>query len=365
MSSLRSLNDKKLGDSDESNYINVKTNRRITNLTNKKFIYLEIQGNYVCGTKEDIEEFYDLNNILPGPTSPPKRGLQRQSAFTSGIIKDSLKSKGMGRKQEGGDTTEIIKSSMARMNLNTSSEDEDTRVCRRDSVGTTLFAPQTDDVEDIPANIISTMCPFEMDNLSGKARVIKVLDADTIEILFFVRISELAQERGKGRARGRGDEKKKEMKVPVISSHHQSGFFSLFKCRFYGVDAAEHNTMQGQLATLLLEDYLESLNNIIYVKVLKFDKFGRLLIKLYSDKGYRNFINNKICELNVVEMADIYKKKRINYNTDVLLRDDLGIIALEYFGDSKDSRFKNLPLVKDGTINRSEHGHLLEKYKLM
>lgn len=235
--------------------------------------------------------------------------------------------------------------------------------CRRDSVGSLLFVPESDNVEDIPDHIINTMCVFELSGLSGKARVVRILDADTLQILFFVKISELSAHREHGRARGRGVEKKKEMKVPIITQHHSAGFFSLFTCRINSIDAAEHNTVQGQFATLLLEDYIKKLNNIVYIKIEKFDKYGRMLANIYSDKKYTQLISDKLVDTKIKEIYKIILQNDIKFDKS-LTNDDLSIIALSYSGDTKDCRFKKLPLVSNNFINRDIHKKLLEKYAL-
>ena len=326
-------------DGTSSNPINVRTNRKITKI--KDYDVLEIEDIFVCGKKgtKDLDEFLENNEI--SKPSKPVRGLIRQ---------------------EG--KSELITSAMKKV-YTLPSDNEEEENCELDTAGTTLFIPSSDDVEDVPENIIEKMCPFELTNLTGKAKIIRILDGDTIELLFFIKIKELLGLREKGRAKGRGLNKHRDLKVAALSKHTNAGFFATFSCRFSGIDAAEHDTIPGMLNSLLLEDYFNSLNNIIYIKIIKFDKYGRMLANLYSDKNYNNLINTKLVGVEVDELPEIYKENGISYDKEKLNKNDLKILALEYEGDAKDERFTHLPnKLPKGLINRSHHAHLLEKYKI-
>ena len=89
------------------------------------------------------------------------------------------------------------------------------------------------------------------------------------------------------------------------------------------------------------------------------------MANLYSDNKYTDLINTKLIGVKIDEIPEIMKEKGIKYNKDILTKEDLKIIALPYAGDTKDERFKNLPKVPKGFINRKEHGHLLKKYKIV
>ena len=244
-------------------------------------------------------------------------------------------------------------------------EDEDNRTCDPKSAGSALFIPKSDDVEDIPMEVAQNLCKFELSHLEGKSKVVRILDGDTIELLIYVRLSELSLEREKGRALGKKENKKKALKIAILTSHQNAGFFSLFSCRWSGVDAAEHFTINGIINKLLIEDYFNYLNNIIYIKIDKFDKYGRMMANLYSDNKYTDLINTKLIGVKIEEIPEIMKEKGIKYNKDILSKDDLKIIALPYSGDTKDERFKNLPKVSKDIINRKEHQYLLDKYRIV
>ena len=75
-------------------------------------------------------------------------------------------------------------------------------------------------------------------------------------------------------------------------------------------------------------------------------------------------INLKLIDIEVNELPKIYKELDIKYDKEKLTKEDLKILALPYNGEKKDERFKNLPKITSGKINRRDHGHLLEKYKI-
>lgn len=362
--SYKTLNGKVLIDTNPDEYVNVKTARKITDLHKKGFFYEEIDGNYVCGLREDLDEFYELNK------KSGSKNTKSPAAHSNTVFKKANETfERTNRNTKSPERVPPKRGITKQKTLNTEdfsniNIERDVNFCDINTAGTSLFIPQTDDVEDVPNEIINKMCVFELNGLKGKAKVTEILDADTINILFFVKISELITEREKGRAKGRGADKKKETFVPVISKHLNAGFFTLFNCRLLGIDAAEHDTINGQLATLLLEDYFETLNDIIYVKVSDFDKYGRMMPLIYSDKTYKNLINDKLLDLKIEELPELYSELDIDYDSSKLDEEDLKIICLPYDGKTKDIRFKSLPKVAANTINRQEHGYLLEKYKI-
>ena len=335
---LETINGKILKESSNDNYRNIITNREINNLKKLGFTYFKYKNNYLVGPDENIDEFLLKNKIKKSEIqllseiasdSPPKVQLQKSKNIKKDDFEDFKKF------------------------------DEST--CEINTAGSALFIPQTDDVEDIPDSILNNICPFEISHLYGKAKVVNIKDGDTIDLLFFVRLSDLAKEREKGRAKGKGQLKKKEMKYPIVTKNHETGFFTVFACRVSGIDAAEHDTAQGQLCTLLMEDYIRSLGRIVYIKIDKFDKYGRMMAEIFSDENFKNGINRKLVGVKINEIPDILRKEKIKTE---IADEDLKIIALEYDGTAKDTRFKNFPKVPNDFINREKHARLLEKYKI-
>lgn len=96
------------------------------------------------------------------------------------------------------------------------------------------------------------------------ARVVRVIDGDTVELLIRYKLAE-------------------------ITSIHSSKWRAPTKylwitktCRLYGIDAAEKTTEQGKFARALLDRKLRSLTQL-WVKIAKDnDKYGRTLVELYE-----------------------------------------------------------------------------------
>lgn len=340
---MLSLNDKPLKQSDSENYVNIKTNRNISNLNNKDFLYAIIDNNfYICGSKEDIENFIIKNKIKKKNISYLNNS---EKIKTDNLKRPELK------KGEKLDLKEL-------------NFDELEPICTLDSVGTALFVPDSEDVEDIPISIANSMCPFSLSKIRGKAKIISVEDADTVKFLIYIKMSELIKGREVGRARGVGSQKKKDIAYPVITKHQEAGFFSVFTCRINGIDAAEHDTINGMFAKFLLEDYINSLSNIVYVSLDKFDKYGRTLADLYSDKYYLNNISNKLLGIKINEIPKIVKQLDIKYDKGKVSDEQLKVIVLPYGGGTKDESFKNLPQVSKGIIKKEDYKGILEKYRL-
>ena len=73
----------------------------------------------------------------------------------------------------------------------------------------------------------------------------------------------------------------------------------MIRLRTYGVDAAEHGTVAGDLATKLFSEKIASLRNIVwcqFVSEVDEEKFGRTLAALYEDKTMTKPLNNYLVE---------------------------------------------------------------------
>ena len=367
--SLYDLNGKILKNSDSDNYRNVKTGRTITDLNKTDFNYFKFNDDYICGNEINIMEFIMKNNLS-------KQKLIEQKYSVSSGKSTSNKSK----------TTNIYKkpdiSSKKKPNISSKEgfierafnnifhhekKDIPEPTCEINTAGTALYIPDSNDIETIPSDILETMCPFELTGLKVKAKVVKIKDADTIDIAFFVNFSELAKPREKGTKHN------KKMKVPILTKHLNADYCMVYSCRVNAIDAAEHSTAQGQLATLLLTDYLTTIGNIIYVKIIEYEKYGRLLIEMYSDSKMKNNIGEKLINIHVDEMSNIIKEgianKRIEINSKknkeiIYDTENQDFLALPYYGDTKSNILKNYYKVPNLFINEGDHVALLTKYRL-
>lgn len=188
--------------------------------------------------------------------------------------------------------------------------------------GSGVYQLQTNDIEAIPNEILSSLCNFKLVNLRVKAKVIYVVDGDTVDLAFFLPFEHLTRTHLEGRGLNRRPVQ------PALTFGHgtnaQSGMVVRYRCRLNGIDAAESKTQQGQLATRLMREKFTSLNNIVYIVGSAMDLYGRLLVDLYEDPGYqRNFTRYLIGIVDPV----------------------LGRIAEAYEGGTKSEYMKNLPTV--------------------
>lgn len=182
--------------------------------------------------------------------------------------------------------------------------------------GTALYRLQTTDIESIPVDVLDTLCNFTLLGLRVKARVLDVIDGDTIDIAFFLPTTFLTQSHLQGRG--------KDVRVVQAGLVFEGdrGFVVRYRCRLNGIDAAEKETAQGQKATQLTREKYASLGNIIYVLTTGMDKYGRLLIEAYEDPQYQRGLNRFL----------------IGYQDPIL-----GVLAVAYGGGTKSEYMKQLP----------------------
>lgn len=319
---MLTLQHKKLRDSSPTEFVNVYSNR-INKLDKSGFEYLIItkkdKSYYICGEKSEVEEFLKENEIK-------KKYVQKYEPDI---------------------------------------DHNDDHLCQLGVAGSVLHTPISDDVADVPLEIMSSMCPFELLGLSGKARVTEIQDGDTLNVLFNVRISELTRTRLKNR--------KTEARTPVLTRQLDASFMAIFCLRLNGIDMAEHDTAAGQFATLLLKDYIARHNNIVYIRIIKYEKYGRLLCSIYIDPEMTQLINGKLLNVNVSELSKIVKKgikkgvvKPSKGNKSFKHDDDeLGVLCLKYNGETKSDIMKMMPLVPSNFINSEDHLDLLMKYRIV
>lgn len=137
------------------------------------------------------------------------------------------------------------------------------------------------DVEKFPTEMLSVMCDFHFEGLNGKGRIIDVIDGDTVRMLVYIELLNLAQ--GLDVKIGRQSKAHHERRYPIVMEQSNKGFFTVLKVRLFGIDAAEKNTTQGQLAKKLMSEKYAETNNIVYYHLYGMDKYGRTLADLYTD----------------------------------------------------------------------------------
>lgn len=207
-------------------------------------------------------------------------------------------------------------------------------VCELKGNNTILYAPETDDVSKIPDSYIQNLCPFSLSGLQTKAKVITVLDGDTIDLFLFVPLKFLFspkyyQHERRGSIEFKESSNRKQVTLlksskPTSKKIQNGGLYMLMNARLQNLDTAEKNTPQGQLAKQMMIDKYQSLKNIVYCNLFGFDKYGRILCDLFEDEERRKYINYYL----------------IGY-----IDPKLGKIAEVYKGDTKSSYMKDLPTI--------------------
>ena len=168
------------------------------------------------------------------------------------------------------------------------------------------------------------LCCFSFENLCGPGEIRRVIDGDTYEIDVFIPLMELTKKITYGREREA--RKRAHFNLPFDP---KLGFYTTLTCRINGVDAAESDTVEGQLATKLMIQYFKSLKNQIYYRIShKADKCGRTLMDLYSDP-----------QMKVKCMDHLLTLKT----------EDGRPIAMPYDGGTKSKEMTSLPKVKKTT----------------
>jgi len=193
------------------------------------------------------------------------------------------------------------------------------QLCKVGDVGTTLYYPNTTDIEKVPMEQLEALCTFSLLGIKTKAKIVDIVDGDTFDLAFFIPLTELMSLREE-KKRGKG----LRMVRPVLAASEAKGFFTKMRCRLNGIDAAEHDTAQGQEAIKVVTNKFNSINNIVYLQCYQFDKYGRLLVELYEDVNYLKSINQQF--LNTVHPT-------------------LGVMFLSYTGGTKADYMKQLPKI--------------------
>ena len=106
---------------------------------------------------------------------------------------------------------------------------------------------------------------FSCNNIGCYCLIEKIIDGDTMLCSFKIPYGEL-------RKNG----------VLFANKLQNDDFVYLkFKCRLFGIDAAEKNTIQGQIAILLISNILK-INQVYFCKLFSNDKYGRQLVIIYD-----------------------------------------------------------------------------------
>lgn len=143
-----------------------------------------------------------------------------------------------------------------------------------------VYYPQSMDIADVPVTELESLCEFTLTGLRVKAKVLHIVDGDTLDLAFFIPMSFL----GAAQTQSRGT--KARTVRTVLPFAQDQGFFARMRVRLAEIDTAEKDTNKGVIAKKLLEQRLSTVNSVVYAHFLKFEKYGRLLADVYEDEHY-------------------------------------------------------------------------------
>jgi len=145
----------------------------------------------------------------------------------------------------------------------------------------------TTDVSKLTDEQLHHLNVFNFNGCFLKAKVVKVIDGDTIDVAVYVTLKDLATTwTHDGHVHT----------SILLSEDTSSGFFTVVRLRLFGLDTPEINTELGKVSSKLFEERLVALQNIIWVEFLENDKYGRSLALLYADHEKKELLNNYLFE---------------------------------------------------------------------
>lgn len=250
---------------EEGHWYNLDSGRAVKNMPKYEGAILN-NTIRVAGTREMIDQFFQANNINPDELQERARNIQPYQ-----IVTKSMKEK--------------------------------TDVCPLD-------------VWTISQQLLDTIEPFGLDGLCTKIKIKRWLDGDTLEVAYFEPTDWLAEEH----------EKREGIFSYCIAGEAQVGCVKVVKMRLSGIDAAEHDTEQGQCARMLMKKRALQFNNNCYAIFRAWEKFGRAFGEIYTD----------------IEFTD---SNCLNYYLLDFEHPRLGKLVERYSGDQKSAYMKSLPKI--------------------
>jgi hypothetical protein len=366
-------------------YINVATNMEIKDLHKKGFKYFRYDGHSLCGTVEAIDEFLSFNDIdenikFISPDNPDdelsdfeieyeEKRKKKVKNDDDNIVIPRLNKTDTKTKKESNSDTESTRKTKKESNSDTEKEtDTETEIIRKGIINSGLnnddineYIPEPmsmnkSSISNLSFQSMKKLCPFELTGIKCEAKLYQISTANNIELAVEIKLANLATERPKG--------KNNDMKSPIITKYPDASFITIFNCKMYDVEVPNSNTIQGQLCTLLLENYIrDRLNDLIYIEIKGFDN-GRMLVKICADKNYKEGVDKKLENIRIVEITQLLTEANVEWDKNIFEDErNLEFIA-KPSSLQKDFLLQNYPHVNKGFISRINHGHLLSKYAL-
>ena len=309
---------------DGVSWYNLDTNRRITKLTGK----VGLTNPSVAGSNWSIiSEFVEINNIHPDDVVYMKPE-DRNSLISEmkSRRKVHLNPLDLGSSNKNKINLEPRQNTKEK-NLSRSQIDRQDRLAypnKSDKIRGNLRAEKSsptpghciNDLEDLSDDVIDSLDIFSFSRINRKkARVVYVVDADTIDVVLFINPTDFCTPHW-----SRVDQKM----IPTQNAHLcvssndtdnnnetiTEQLLVKLRLRLYGIDAAEKNTVPGQRCKEWAEIKYKELNNIVYANLMGTDSKGRVLANLYECQNSNRSIN----QLLVDHMDPCYGKLCVSYH---------------------------------------------------
>lgn len=339
----------------KSSRVNVETNRTNTKIQEGHNSYdITKKGPFIWATDKEYIKFAEINAI----TEEPYKKIRYVDMLSSSDEEKRRTPKPKAKKVEvSSDSEEVkVKTKVKKVEVSSDKEEikvktpkikkielEEAPICKKGVAGTVLYNPDHTDPSKMPKEALEALCPFQISGLKGWAVVTDVTDGDTLDIVIYVPLNELAL----------GHSYKKYTKTGVRSFIHtknfDSGFFAKFRTRLLGIDSSEHDTPEGKFATEVTRLFYNSISGRVWYEftndgnIEKRDKYGRTLVNLYADDSKKVNYNEFLFQFNtknivVVEKYDGGTKSK--YTKGLASRDKAAIAKVKKKLDIKLEEYK-------------------------
>jgi len=304
---------KNIAQPDSGKWISLKTGRILTTQNQKDLYYIDsTDKNYprVAGTKAQIKKFFKDNKIKriekyevlsshasssdqasssqasssqasSSDAKKPKKRMTAHERLLENIPEDNLK-----RINEVDEMSSVTLSWKERFLIKHKKVQKFS-----DFIGLTRKSDRNGEttskkLDKLNAKQISEIPFFNLFGYTGLFIIDRTIDGDTFDVTFDIFGDFMSQEHSIDfESRGKTKTKSSRHALPT-NKNPKNSMIIKWKCRLWAYDAAEHYTWEGLLCHLILIEKLRKLNGRVYGRVMKVDtdKYGRLLIELYTDK---------------------------------------------------------------------------------
>jgi endonuclease YncB( thermonuclease family) len=189
---------------------------------------------------------------------------------------------------------------------------------------------EANNVDDVPDDVLRSLDIFSFSRISTRAKVLNVVDGDTIDVAIILNPKELCISHWSRRDKkmiytqsaqicGDNSAYKSTMNVREFRERKiNEGILMKLRLRLYGIDTAEKETIPGQRCKEWSILKYNELNNIVYVTLMGTDARGRTLANVYECSDANRSINQLLIE----HIDPIYGK-----------------LCVPYYGETKDVNF--------------------------